>query len=136
MNDWLIIDYFNSYTRISHLYGDVTTASEGLQNLGLHSGPLSREGSLSCHTCCEMELRFYQSHSKSWPIFLPLLNSQRDVENLFYRRFHRVPIQSPPVTCKELLRNYSKERVQFDIPRYIKEIKEFIFFVWWWSITR
>jgi hypothetical protein len=33
--DWLIIYSFTSRTRIFHLYGDVTIAGEGLQNLGL-----------------------------------------------------------------------------------------------------
>jgi hypothetical protein len=34
---WLIIYGFTSCSRIFHLYGDVTTAGEGLQNLGLCS---------------------------------------------------------------------------------------------------
>jgi hypothetical protein len=36
------------------------------------SGPLSREGSLSCHTCCNMEPRFLRSHPKDRPIKSPL----------------------------------------------------------------
>jgi hypothetical protein len=35
--DWLIIYDFTSRSRIFHLYGDVTIAGEGLQNLGLCS---------------------------------------------------------------------------------------------------
>jgi hypothetical protein len=35
--DWLIIYGFTSRLRIFHLYGDVTIAGEGLQNLGLCS---------------------------------------------------------------------------------------------------
>jgi hypothetical protein len=35
MGDWLIIYSFTSRSRIFHLYGDVTIAGEGLQNLGL-----------------------------------------------------------------------------------------------------
>jgi hypothetical protein len=34
---WLIIHGFTSHSRIFHLYGDVTIAGEGLQNLGLCS---------------------------------------------------------------------------------------------------
>ena len=34
---WLIIYGFTSRSRIFHLYGDVATAGEGLQNLGLCS---------------------------------------------------------------------------------------------------
>jgi hypothetical protein len=37
MIDWLIIYCFMSCSRIFHLYGDVTIAGEGLQNLGLCS---------------------------------------------------------------------------------------------------
>jgi hypothetical protein len=38
----------------------------GLQILAYtrHSGPLSREGSLSCHTYCDMGPRFIRSHPK------------------------------------------------------------------------
>jgi hypothetical protein len=35
--DWLIIYGITSWSRIFHLYGDVTIAGEGLQNLGLCS---------------------------------------------------------------------------------------------------
>jgi hypothetical protein len=57
-----------------HVYGDITITGEGLQNLGLsrRSGPLSREESLSCHTCCDTEPRFFRSHSKDRPIYSPL----------------------------------------------------------------
>jgi hypothetical protein len=54
--DWLIINGFTPRSRIFHLHGDVTIAGEGLQNLGLdarRSGPLSKEGSLSCNTYCD-----------------------------------------------------------------------------------
>jgi hypothetical protein len=36
------------------------------------SGPLSREGSLSCHTYCDTGPPFFQSHPKDRPIQLPL----------------------------------------------------------------
>jgi hypothetical protein len=36
------------------------------------SGPLRREGSLSCHTCCDMGPRFFVSHPKDRPIQSPL----------------------------------------------------------------
>jgi hypothetical protein len=35
--DWLIVYCFTSRSRIFHLYGDVTIAGEGMQNLGLCS---------------------------------------------------------------------------------------------------
>jgi hypothetical protein len=39
---------------------------------GRRSGPLSREGSLSCHTCCDMGPRFFLFHPKDSPIQSPL----------------------------------------------------------------
>jgi hypothetical protein len=43
MIDWLIIYCFMSRSRIFHLYGDVTIAYEGLQNLGLFSALMTFE---------------------------------------------------------------------------------------------
>jgi hypothetical protein len=66
-------DYLRFYVPLKNfslIYGDVTIAGEGLQNLGLCSAlrPLSREGSLSCHTCCDTGPRFFRSHPKDGPI--------------------------------------------------------------------
>jgi hypothetical protein len=62
---WRLIIYgFTSHSRIFHLNGDVTNAGKALQNLGLCSAPLSREGSLSCHTCCGTGPQFFQPHPK------------------------------------------------------------------------
>jgi hypothetical protein len=36
------------------------------------SGPLSREGALSCHTCCDKGPRFFRSHPKDRPNQSPL----------------------------------------------------------------
>ena len=51
---------FSSPLRIFHSYGAVTIASESLQILtyARHSWPLSSEGSLTYHTCCNMGLPF------------------------------------------------------------------------------
>jgi hypothetical protein len=38
-----------------------------------NSGPLSREGSLLCHTCCDTEPRFSQPHLKDQLIQLSLM---------------------------------------------------------------
>jgi hypothetical protein len=53
----------------------------GTQGLWLS---LSREGSLSCHTCCDTGPRFFWSHPKDLdrPIQSPL-TTQGDVEDLF-----------------------------------------------------
>ena len=47
---------FLSHSRIFHSYGDISIAGEGLQILtyARHSWPLSSEGSLACHTYCDM----------------------------------------------------------------------------------
>jgi hypothetical protein len=37
------------------------------------SGPLSREGSLSCHTCCNTKPQFFWSHPKDRPIQSPFI---------------------------------------------------------------
>jgi hypothetical protein len=60
---WLIINWLTSISRIFHIFGDIAIASEGLQNLGPCS--LSREGSLSFHTCCDTGPRFFPSHPHS-----------------------------------------------------------------------
>jgi hypothetical protein len=55
-------------------YRNATITGEGLQNFGMYwrSGPLSREGSLSCHTCCDTGPRFFWSRPKERPIHSPL----------------------------------------------------------------
>ena len=54
----LFVWSFSSLSRTFHsfMYGDVTIADEGLQILtyARHSWPLSSEGSLACHTYCDM----------------------------------------------------------------------------------
>ena len=56
----LFIWSLSSHSRIFHSYVDVTIAGEGLQILtyARHSWPLSSEGSLRCHTCCDTGLSF------------------------------------------------------------------------------
>jgi hypothetical protein len=47
------------------------------------SGPLSREGSLSCHTCCDTGPRFFRSHPKDRP-FSRLLRHTRGCGGFLY----------------------------------------------------
>ena len=47
------------------------------------SGPLSREGSLSCHTCCKTGPRFFRSHPKDLPIQSPFTTNIDDYNNKF-----------------------------------------------------
>ena len=52
----LFVWSFSSHLRIFHSYGEVIINSEGLQMLtsARHSWSLSSEGSLGCHTYCDM----------------------------------------------------------------------------------
>jgi hypothetical protein len=88
--DWLIIYCFTSHSGIFHLYGDFTIAGEELQNLAYawSSGPLSREGSLSCHTCCDTGPRFFWSYPKNH-LFSPApLTTQKSMWMIWnYNRF-------------------------------------------------
>jgi hypothetical protein len=67
--DWLLT-VLRPAQEFFTLYVDVTIAGEGLQNLG--PGPLSREGSLSGHTCCDTGHRFFRSHPRDRPNQSPL----------------------------------------------------------------
>ena len=51
-----LLRVFVSLKRILYSYGDVTIAGEGLQifTYARHSWPLSSEGSLVCHTFCDI----------------------------------------------------------------------------------
>jgi hypothetical protein len=77
-----------------------------IQAYGRRSGPLSREGSLSCHKCCDTGPRFFRSHPKDRPILSPY-DTPGGVENLFLLGFSRVPFQSPFTTHKGMWRIYS-----------------------------
>ena len=52
---FFFVQGLQSHSRISHSYGDITIAGEGLQILtcARHSWQLSCEGSLACHTYCD-----------------------------------------------------------------------------------
>jgi hypothetical protein len=52
---------------------NILLTNEGLQNLGLCSAlrAFSREGSLSCQTCCDTGPWFFRSHPKDRPISSP-----------------------------------------------------------------
>jgi hypothetical protein len=55
----------------------------GKQDTG-RSGPLSREGSLLCHTCCDTGPRFFRSHPRDRPNQSPLttrMEMQRTYSN-------------------------------------------------------
>jgi hypothetical protein len=83
--DWLIIYGFTSRSRIFHLYGDVTIAGEGLQNLGL----------CSAHRAFELGGIFIVPHllwhgasvfpvsSKGPPHLVASFGTRGDVEDLF-----------------------------------------------------
>jgi hypothetical protein len=102
--DWLIIDCFTSRSRICHRYGNVITASEGLQNLGLCSALRTFEqGGILYHATPAVT----QGNGFSGPAHLHLLRHTRDVEDLFSPGSSPVPIQSPLATRKKMLKTYS-----------------------------
>ena len=59
---------FSSHSRIFHLNGDVTIAGEGLQILtnARHSWPLSKEGSLACHSSEAVTTCIYDYKGRGW----------------------------------------------------------------------
>jgi hypothetical protein len=69
------------------------------------SGPLSREGSLSCHTCCDTGPRFFRSHQKDRPSQSPLTTHMR-----MWRTYSN-PDPHGAVTCKTLRTKQQKLRL-------------------------
>jgi hypothetical protein len=91
-HDCLIMYGFTSRSIIFHLDGDVTIACEGLQNLGLCSGPLSRERSLSCHTCCDTGPRvFFGLIRRTTPTSRLLRHTWRCGESILTRGLKQQP---------------------------------------------
>jgi hypothetical protein len=73
--DWLII-LLRPAQEFFHLYGDITTTGEGLQNFGLCTELRAFEQGgifMTCHTCCDTGPRFFPSHPKDCPIQSPLM---------------------------------------------------------------
>ena len=93
MIDCLINYCFTSRPRIYHLYGDVAITMNGCKIMAYarRSGRLSKEGSLSCHTCCDMGPRFFRSHPKNRTILtFASYDKQGDVKDLFLPGSSRV----------------------------------------------
>jgi hypothetical protein len=79
-----LIDYLSLYIPLENLpliNEDVTIVGEGLQNKDLCSGPLSREGSFSCHTCCDTVSIFPVSSEGSTNL-VASYDKQGDAEDL------------------------------------------------------
>ena len=67
---------FTSHSRIFHPHGDATIVGERLQNIGLRSAPmvyLSREGSLSCHICCDTGPLLVHSRAKNHSYYIEVV---------------------------------------------------------------
>ena len=94
--------WFSSHSRIFHSYGDVTIADERLQisTYARHSWPLSSEGSLTCHTCCDT------GHSFEMVIF----DVSRDTR-IYCREFSSGAV----TTC---LYDLDLSRVRFEHPSF------------------
>jgi hypothetical protein len=84
-SDWLIIYGFTSRSRIFHLYGDVTIASEGLQNLGLCSALRAFEqgGIFIVPHLLWHGTSVFQVSSKGPPRLVAPFDTRGDVEDLF-----------------------------------------------------
>jgi hypothetical protein len=85
MIDWLIIYGFTSRSRIFHLYGDVTIASEGLQNLGLCSALRAFEqgGIYTVPHLLWHRTSVFLVSSKGQPHLVAFYDTRGDVEDLF-----------------------------------------------------
>jgi hypothetical protein len=84
-NDWLIIYCFTSHSRIFHLHGDVTTNSEGLQNLGicLVLRAFEQGGIFIVPHLLWYGASIFQVSSEGPPHSVAFYDTQGDVENLF-----------------------------------------------------
>jgi hypothetical protein len=83
--DWLIIYGFTSRSRIFHLYGDVTIAGEGLQNLGLCSALRAFEqgGIFIVPHLLWHGTSVFPVSSEGPPQLVASYDTQGDVEDLF-----------------------------------------------------
>jgi hypothetical protein len=90
---WLVVYCFTSRSRIFHLYGDVTNAGEGLQNLGLCSALRAFEqgGIFIVPHLLRHGTSVFPVSSEGPPHFVASYDTQGDVENLFLTGFSRVP---------------------------------------------
>ena len=63
---------WNFSSRIFHSYEDVTINDEGLQTMfsALHPWPLSRNGTLACHTFCDTGALFIWSYPRNYDIHI------------------------------------------------------------------
>ena len=68
---------FSSHSKILHSFGDVPIAGEGLLILtyARHLLPLSSEGSVACHTYCDVGHLFYTGHLRGPMTLIP--NAER-----------------------------------------------------------
>jgi hypothetical protein len=83
--DWLISYGFTSRSRIFHLYGDVTIAGEGLQNLGLWSAKSAFEqwGVFIVPHLLWHGTSVFPVSSEGLPYLVASYDTQEDVEDLF-----------------------------------------------------
>jgi hypothetical protein len=104
-----MIDYSLFYVPLKNI--SLIWRRHHLQNLGLCSAlmPLNREGSLLCHTFCDIGSRFFRSHPKDRPIQSPLtilMGMRRIYSNTdphgAQRIFWRHRIYS---ACKRIMKN-------------------------------
>jgi hypothetical protein len=85
IEDWLIIYCFTSRSRIFHLYGDVTIADEGLQNLGLCSAlrPFEQGGIFIVPHLLWHGTSVFPVSSEGQPQSVAFYDTHGDAEDLF-----------------------------------------------------
>jgi hypothetical protein len=89
--------------------------------------PLSREGSLSCHTCCDTGPQFFRSHPKDSPILSPLTTHKGMWRIYSYLDPHGPPIQSPLTTHKGVWRTYSNPNPHGYLEKLIPNTEKYSF---------
>ena len=86
--DWLIIHCFTSHARVFFTYMERSALPVKVCKIWVYawrSGPLSREGTLSCHTCCDTGPRFSILIQRTGP-FSRLLRHTRGCWGLIITR--------------------------------------------------
>jgi hypothetical protein len=110
LNFLTLIDCVLFYVTLKNLFTCMETSPFPMMGCKIYaharlSEPLSREGSLSCHTCCGSGPPFFRSLPKDRPIQSPL-TTQKECGGSILTRILTDPIQSPLTTRKGVLRTY------------------------------
>ena len=123
----------SSHSRIFHSYGDVNIAVEGLQifTYARHSWPLSSEGSLTCHTYCDMGLPFIMLISQDqWHSHLLLSVWQWSCPYLILWHRSVATRDQTPISCMQ-----GKRSTSTPLRRFLnsEQMYTILLWLWFWS---